>query len=63
MAGEALSTKDRKGVFSGLVLTGMVEGPRTLALYLKELQLRDRFGGILDWKKMSIEDKIWTFID
>jgi hypothetical protein len=28
--------------------TGMVEELRTLALYLKELQLRDKFGGILD---------------
>tara|TARA_S200002703_G_scaffold156866_2_gene163417 strand:+ start:287 stop:613 length:327 start_codon:yes stop_codon:yes gene_type:complete len=48
IAGEALSAKDRKPLFSGFVETGMVEELRTLALYLKELQLRDKFGGILD---------------
>ena len=48
MAGEALSTKDRKPLFSGFVETGMVEELRTLALYLRELQLREKFGGILD---------------
>ena len=47
-AAEALSAKDRKPLFSGFVETGMVEELRTLALYLKELQLRDKFGGILD---------------
>ena len=48
MAGEALSTKDRKPLFSGFVETGMVEELRTLALYLREVQLREKFGGILD---------------
>jgi hypothetical protein len=47
-AGEALSAKDRKPLFSGFVDTGMVEELRTLALYLRELQLREKFGGILD---------------
>tara|TARA_X000000368_G_C22741074_1_gene583872 strand:- start:68 stop:169 length:102 start_codon:yes stop_codon:yes gene_type:complete len=30
--------------------TGMVEELRTPALYLRELQLREKFGGILDKK-------------
>ena len=48
IAGEALSAKDRKPLFSGFVETGMVEELRTLALYLRELQLREKYGGILD---------------
>ena len=43
-----IKTKDHKPLFSGFVETGMVEELRTLALYLKELQLRDKFGGISD---------------
>jgi hypothetical protein len=31
--------------------TGMVEELRTLAFYLTEVQLRKKFGGILDLKK------------
>ena len=31
----------------------MIEELRTLALYLKELQLREKFGGILDEKKVK----------
>ena len=34
--------------FYGFVETGMVEELRTLALYLRELQLREKYGGILD---------------
>jgi len=47
-AREALSAKDCKPLFSGFVDTGMVKELRTLALYLKELQLREKFGKILD---------------
>ena len=51
---EALSAKDRKPLFSGFMGTGMVEELRTLALYLRELQLREKFGGILEKKYYSI---------
>ena len=53
----SLAAKDRKPLFSGFVETGMVEELRTLALYIKELQLRDKFGGILDLKKILFEKK------
>ena len=45
---EPLSAKDRKPLFSGFVDTGMVEELRTLALNLRELQLREKYVGILD---------------
>ena len=50
---DALSAKDHKQLFPGFVETGMVEELGTLALYLRELQLREKYGGILDWKKMK----------
>ena len=44
----ALLANDDKALFSGLVDICSVEGLIKLALYLKELQLREKFGGILD---------------
>ena len=38
----------------------MVDELRTLALCLKELQLRERFGGILDLKKTLFDKKNQT---
>jgi len=48
MAGEALSGKASKSLFTGYLDIGMVEELRTLALYLRELQLREKYGGLLD---------------
>ncbi|MDC3205666.1 hypothetical protein OBA42_03655 [Paracoccaceae bacterium] len=45
---KALPAEDRKPLFFGFVEIGMVEELRTLALYLRELQLREKFGGVLD---------------
>jgi hypothetical protein len=42
--------------FYGSVDTGMVEELRTLALYLKELKLIEKFGEILD-KKILFDKK------
>tara|TARA_B100000575_G_C22858207_1_gene501660 strand:+ start:541 stop:690 length:150 start_codon:yes stop_codon:yes gene_type:complete len=47
-AGEALSEKNSRPLISGFIETGMVEELRTLALYLRELQLREKYSGILD---------------
>ena len=47
----AMTVKDRKPFVSNFVAISMVEEIGTLALYLRQLQLRDRFGGILDLKK------------
>ena len=48
VAGEALSAKDQRPLFSDAVEKGMVEELSTLALYLKKLQLRDKVDGVLE---------------